>query len=101
MNLINEASPHFHGSSTTFKVMGAVCLALVPTLIAATVLYGLAAPLLVLVCIATALVCEHLCCIIMKRESTAGDLSCVVTAMLLAFTLPANCPFWVAVLGTA
>ena len=101
MNLINEVSPHFHGNSTTFKVMGAVCLALVPTLIAATVLYGLGAPLLVLVCIATALVCEHLCCIAMKRESTAGDLSCVVTAMLLAFTLPANCPFWVAMLGTA
>ena len=101
MNLINEASPHFHGKDSTFKIMGLVCLALVPTLIAATVLYGLGAPLLVLVCIATALVCEHLCCIAMHRESTAGDMSCVVTAMLFAFTLPANCPFWVAVLGTA
>lgn len=101
MNLINEASPHFHGKSMTFKIMGAVCLALLPTLIAATVLYGLGAPLLVLVCVATALVCEHLCCIIMKRESTAGDFSCVVTGMLLAFTLPATCPFIVAVAGTA
>ena len=101
MNLINEASPHFHGDSLTWKIMGAVCLALVPTLIASTVLYGLAAPLLVLVCISTALVCEHLCCIAMHRQSTAGDLSCVVTAMLFAFTLPADCPFWVAVLGTA
>lgn len=100
MNLINEASPHFHGDERTTKIMGAVCLALVPTLIAATVLYGLGAPLLTLVCIATALVCEHLCCIIMKRESTAGDLSCVVTAMLLAFTLPANCSFIAAVAGT-
>ena len=49
MNLINEASPHFHGKSLTWKIMGAVCLALLPTLIAATALYGLAAPLLVLV----------------------------------------------------
>lgn len=101
MNLINEASPHFHGNGTTFKVMGAVCLALVPTLIAATVLYGLGAPLLVLVCIATALVCEHLCCLIQRRPSTADDFSCVVTAMLLAMTLPADCPFWIAALGTA
>ncbi|MDY2778012.1 MAG: RnfABCDGE type electron transport complex subunit D [Collinsella sp.] len=101
MNLIFEDSPHFHGDSSTFKIMGAVCLALVPTLVAATWLYGLRAPLLVLVCIATALVSEHLCCIAMKRESTAGDLSCVVTAMLFAFTLPATCPFEVAVLGTA
>ncbi|OUN47830.1 hypothetical protein B5G20_03745 [Collinsella sp. An7] len=101
MNLINEASPHFHGNALTWKIMGAVCLALVPTLIAATALYGLSAPLVVLVCIATALVCEHLCCIIMHRESTAGDFSCVVTAMLLAFTLPATCPFYVAAAGTA
>ena len=101
MNLINEASPHFHGKSLTWQIMGAVCLALLPTLIAATALYGLAAPLLVLVCIATALVCEHVCCIIMHRESTAGDFSCVVTAMLLAYTLPATCPFHVAVAGTA
>ena len=101
MNLINEASPHFHGKDSTQKIMGLVCLSLVPTVIAATVLYGLGAPLLVMVCIATALVCEHLCCIAMHRESTAGDMSCVVTAMLFAFTLPANCSFWVAVLGTA
>ena len=100
MNLINEASPHFHGKGSTAFIMGCVCLALVPTLVASTVLYGLGAPLLVLVCIATALVCEHACCLIMRRESTAGDLSCVVTAMLFAFTLPATCPFWVAVLGT-
>lgn len=101
MNLINEASPHFHDKASTTKIMGLVCLALVPTLLAATWLYGLGAPLLVLVCISTALVCEHLCCIAMHRQSTAGDLSCVVTAMLFAFTLPADCPFWVAVLGTA
>ena len=101
MNLINEASPHFHGKGSTAFIMGCVCLALLPTLVAATVLYGLGAPLLVLVCIATALVCEHVCCLIMHRESTAGDLSCVVTAMLFAYTLPATCPFWVAMLGTA
>ena len=101
MNLINEASPHFHGDSQTTKIMGAVCLALLPTLIAAIVLYGLGSAVVTLVCVATALVCEHLCCIIMKRESTAGDFSCVVTGMLLAFTLPATCPWWVAALGTA
>lgn len=100
MDLINEASPHFHGTSRTQRIMGAVCLALAPTLIASLFLYGLRAPLLVLVCVATALVCEHLCCIIMRRESTAGDLSCVVTGMLLAFTLPSTCSFAVATAGT-
>lgn len=101
MNLINEASPHFHDKSSSTFIMGMVCVALLPTLVASTVLYGLGAPILVLCCVATALVCEHVCCLIMHRESTAGDLSCVVTAMLLSYTLPADCPFWVAALGTA
>ena len=101
MNLINEASPHFHGKGSTQWIMGMVCLALCPTLVASLVLYGPGAPLLVLVCIATALVSEHVCCMVMHRESTAGDLSCVVTAMLFAFTLPATCSYFAAILGTA
>ena len=60
MNLISEDSPPPHGERIHVQMMGAVCLALVvPTPIAATWLYGLGAPLLVLVCIATALVSEH------------------------------------------
>ena len=100
MNLINEASPHFHGKVSTQWIMGMVCLSLLPTLVASVFLYGLGAPLLVLVCVATALVTEHVCCRLMNRESTAGDLSCVVTAMLFAFTLPANCGYFPAILGT-
>lgn len=100
MNLINEASPHFHGKGSTQWIMGMVCLSLLPTLVASVFLYGLGAPLLVLVCVATALVTEHLCCKLMHRESTAGDLSCVVTAMLFAFTLPADCAYFPAILGT-
>lgn len=100
MNLINEASPHFHGKGSTQWIMGMVCLSLLPTLVASVFLYGLGAPLLVLVCVATALVTEHVCCRLMNRESTAGDLSCVVTAMLFAFTLPVDCGYFPAILGT-
>ena len=100
MSLINEASPHFHGKWSTQWIMGMVCLSLLPTLVASVFLYGLGAPLLVLVCVATALVTEHVCCRLMNRESTAGDLSCVVTAMLFAFTLPADCGYFPAILGT-
>lgn len=34
MNLINEASPHFHGKGSTQWIMGMVCLSLLPTLVA-------------------------------------------------------------------
>ena len=101
LDLINESSPHFHGKGSTQFIMGAVVVALLPTLVASFVLYGAGAPLLVLCCVVTAVVCEQLCCMVMHRESTVGDLSSVVTGMLLAFTLPSTCPLWAAALGTA
>ena len=101
MNLINEPSPHFHGKGSTQFIMGAVVLALLPTLVASAVLFGPGALVLVAACVVTAVVCEHVCCLIMKRPTTATDLSCVVTALLFAYTLPATCPIWIGVLGTA
>ena len=101
MDLINEASPHLHARQSTQFIMGCVIVALLPTLVAATVLYGLDALVLTLTCVVTAIVCEQVCCMLMRRPSTVGDLSCIVTAMLLAFTLPATCALWVAALGTA
>lgn len=101
MDLINEASPHLHARQSTQFIMGCVIVALLPTLVAATVLFGLDALVLTLTCAVTAVVCEQVCCMLMRRPTTVGDLSCIVTAMLLAFTLPATCALWVAALGTA
>ena len=36
----------------------------------------------------------------MKRPQTVGDLSCVVTGLLLAFNLPVSLPLWQAALGS-
>ncbi|WP_085831115.1 RnfABCDGE type electron transport complex subunit D [Collinsella vaginalis] len=101
MDLINEASPHLHGRQSTTFIMGCVIVSLLPTLVAATVLYGLDSLILVLTCVVTAIVAEQACCMLMCRPTTVGDLSCIVTAMLLAFTLPATCSLAVAALGTA
>ena len=38
MNLINEASPHFHGKGSAQWIMGMVCLSLLPTLVASVFL---------------------------------------------------------------
>lgn len=101
MDLINEASPHFHSKASTAKIMGKVCVSLIPAVVAATLLFGLGAPVLMLVCISTAMVSEHICCMLMRRESSVGDLSCVVTAMLFSLSLPVSCPYWIAIVGTA
>ena len=36
----------------------------------------------------------------MKRDNTIGDLSAVVTGIILAFNLPASLPLWMAVVGS-
>jgi len=48
---------------------------------------------------ASAALFEALARIVMKRKQTVGDFSAVVTGLLLAASLPANCPIWVLLIG--
>lgn len=85
---------------TTQKVMLHVIIALIPSIIAATVIFGIRALLLILVTTSTAVVWEALCCILRKKQTTVNDLSAVVTGILLALNLPATLPFWMAAIGS-
>lgn len=98
--LIVSPSPHIRSEMTTAKIMGHVLIALCPALIAAVMIFGIRALLLTLVCIATAVIWERLCNIIMKRPNSVGDLSAAVTGMILAFNLPVTLPYWMAAIGT-
>ncbi len=95
-----SVSPHIHTSRTTQKIMLDVIIALLPATVAGVVLFGVRALAVIAVCIATALAAEALFHLITKREQTVGDLSAVVTGLLLALNLPANIPLWQAVIGT-
>lgn len=77
-----------------------VIIALLPTTIVGIYFFGLPALWTVLTCVSTCLVTEAVCRILMKRESTIGDLSAIVTGLLLALNLPAGLPLWMAVLGS-
>lgn len=98
--LIVSPSPHVRSGMTTQKIMLDVIIALCPAVIASEIIFGLRAIFLILVCVATALVWETLFNIITKRKNTIGDLSAVVTGILLAFNLPPTLPFWMAAIGT-
>ncbi|MGN0653922.1 MAG: RnfABCDGE type electron transport complex subunit D [Oscillospiraceae bacterium] len=98
--LIVSPSPHQRGSVTTQKIMLFVIISLLPTIVAATVIFGIRALLLVLVCTASSVLFEFLCRKLMKRDNTISDLSAAVTGILLALNLPVNLPFWMAVLGS-
>ena len=77
-----------------------VIIALLPTTGAGIWFFGLPALWTVLACVATCVAAEALCRLAMRRESTVGDLSAVLTGLLLALNLPAGIPLWMAVLGS-
>ena len=95
------SSPHIRGKRTTQSIMLDVIIALLPALLMGVVRFGMNALLVTLVSIAAAVAAEWLCGMIVYHKNTVKDLSSVVTGLLLAMTLPAAAPYWVAALGSA
>ena len=94
-----SASPHFKGSSTTRRIMLDVIIALIPASIMACVIFGMRSMVLIAICIATCVLLEFLSRKIMKRDTTIGDLSAVVTGLLLALNLPVDINPLIAMFG--
>ena len=99
-HFILSSSPHTHANASVRRIMLDVIIALLPTTAAGIWFFGMPAVWTILTCVATCLVTEALCRLAMKRESTVGDLSAVVTGLLLALNLPAGIPLWMAVVGS-
>lgn len=99
--LIGSSSPHIRGDETTQSLMLDVIIALVPALAASVFYFGFNAVVLILASVISAVVTEYLCQRFMNRPITITDLSAVVTGILLAFNLPAEAPWWLAVMGSA
>ena len=99
MKLILSSSPHAHARNSVRAMMRDVILALLPATGCAIWFFGLRAVWLISVCVAATVVTEALCRIAMKRENSVGDLSAVLTGLLLALNLPPDLPLWMAVAG--
>ena len=99
--LIVEPSPHVTAGNSVRGMMRDVLIALVPAGAGALLFFGWRSGLVIAVCGAAAVLAEHLCNLLRRRQSTVGDLSALVTGVLLAFTLPAGIPLWMAALGAA
>ena len=95
-----SVSPHLVSSNTTSRIMLDVIIALLPALIAGCIIFGLNALLVSAVCVSVAVLSELGFNAVCRREQTVGDLSAVVTGLLLALNLPANTPLWQAALGS-
>ncbi len=97
--LIMSAGPHIHSDADGRRIMLDVILALLPASIAAVVLFGLQALWIILTCVLCAVVSEFLFNLIARRKQTVGDLSAVVTGLLLALNLSTNVPLWQCAVG--
>lgn len=98
-NLVMTSSPHLRDDSSTQRIMQEVCLALLPAGIAGVILFGWNALLLICLSVASCVLSEFVWEKLTKKTVTIGDWSAVVTGLLLAYNLPANAPWWLAVLG--
>ena len=94
-----SSSPHVRSKDTTARIMLYVILALLPTTLFGIYNFGYRALILILVTIASCVASEWIFDRIVHKKNTIGDLSAVVTGLLLALNLPATLPWWEAVLG--
>lgn len=99
-SLIVSSSPHVVDTTDTTKIMLDVIIALIPAFIVSGLIFGPRAILLTITCVVSCIVFEYLFERITKKENTIGDLSPVVTGVLLSFNLPSSFPFWMAVVGS-
>lgn len=100
-NLIMLSSPHAHGGDSIRVTMLTVMIALIPATLFSIYLFGWLALFLILTCITSCLLSEAVCLKMMGRPlATLLDQSAALTGLLLALTLPAATPWWMAILGS-
>ena len=99
-NLIVSTSPHIHHKITTRCIMRDVLIALSPATVAAVVLFGWRALLIIALCVTTSILSEFLFNLAAKKKQTVGDLSAAVTGLLLALNLPASAKVWHCIVGS-
>ncbi len=102
-NLGIEPAPHLHSKMSTRRLMLYVLASLVPALGVMVYFFGAGVLVQLVLAIVTALVCQVLAAVLRGRsiKRALQDPSGVVTAALLAMTLPPLLPWYFTVVATA
>lgn len=95
-NLIEMRGPHVLSPWGISKMMLTVVLALMPTLIVGTKVFGARCLLVTAICVVLCLILETVLNTLMKRQPKTDDFTCIVTGMIIALNMPSNVPLWVA-----
>lgn len=98
--MLVSPSPHIHTKVSTRSLMRDVIIALAPALILSVLVYGWSEVIILAVSVASCVLLEWaITKWLLKRPSTIGDLSAVVTGLLLAMNLPSSTPWWIVFIG--
>lgn len=97
--LIVSSSPHIKAGITTRKIMLDVIIALIPACIASIIYFGWQSAMLLVVSVITCVAAEYISRKVMKRDNTIGDLSAVVTGLLIAMNVPSSLNPFMMMLG--
>ena len=101
MKLTVTSSPHIRGDFKTSRLMLDVVIALIPALIAGTVMFGVRALAMTAVSMAAAVAAEGLFALVTRQRCAISDCSALVTGMLFALILPVTAPYWLVAFGSA
>ncbi|MGK0468040.1 RnfABCDGE type electron transport complex subunit D [Clostridium sp.] len=94
-----SSSPHIKSNDSVQGIMRDVIIALLPATFAGIYFFGLQALLVTLVSVLSCIAAEALWQKLTHRKITIGDLSAVVTGLLIAFNIPAAVPLWLPAVG--
>lgn len=98
--LVVSPSPHAHTKESVPKLMYGVMISLIPALGVSIYFFGISMLIVTAVSVVSCVLFEYLIQkFILKGKASHLDGSAILTGMLLAFTLPANIPFWMVMIG--
>lgn len=101
MTLKTDHAPYLRRGESSSLVSADILIALIPLCIFSSVYYGLRPVLIVLTGILTAVICETVCCLIMKRKPTVLDGNAAVIGGLIGALMPPSAPYWLPVITAA
>ena len=99
-NLKMSSSPHIRSSITTNKIMLYVVIAMLPACAFGVWNFGVRALIMLISTTVSAVLTEYIYEKLMHKPITIGDLSAVVTGMLVGMNMPATAPWWMGALGS-
>ena len=95
-----STSPHVRSSASTSSIMCDVLIAMAPAALFGIYQFGFRAFLIIVVCVASAVLTEYIYEKAMKKPITIMDYSAAVTGLILALNMPAYIDLWIPALGS-